>query len=355
MNTDAPLAPPSNTKRWVGLILSIGVSVAILAYLAAHLDWKEVAAHFRHINPWYIFPAIALLLVMGWMRALRWRLLLPNDQPLSTLRLFEATMVGFFASFVLPLRAGEVIRPLILSRWQPVSFSTALASILTERLADAICLLTFLLICLAKFESVPPIIMTGAQALGVLTLGLVAMVAFSYAFPGKVEAFLHRIVLWLAGHRAPRLAERLNHMIVDYFIGLRSIRSFGALFMVVFWSFTMWFLVAVWFHIVLLAFGHQPSLWVGMVLNVFVALAVAAPSAPGFLGTFQAGCLIAFAFFPDFTSEFGMAYSVVAHTIQFFFNITLGLIILHLRGLTLASLRRTTPPPATPPPPSSNV
>ncbi|MCB1070919.1 MAG: flippase-like domain-containing protein [Kiritimatiellae bacterium] len=335
----APAKGNSKAKQWIGLILSLGISGAILGYLITHLDWALVSTYLGEVNLWYLPVAIVLLLGLGWMRAMRWKYLLPNREQLSVWRLFEATMIGFFANFVLPLRAGEFVRPWILSRWQPVSFSAALASILTERLSDAICLLTFLVLCLNQMASVPPVILAGAQALGVLSVVLIGIVIASYLLPGKVERLFHQLVSATIGRIAPALATRINGMIIEYFVGVRSIQSFRDLFMVMFWSFAMWGLMAGWYQILLLAFGEHPSLWVGMVLNVFVALAVAAPSAPGFLGTFQAGCIIALSTLYGYPKEFAMAYSVIGHAMQFIFNITIGLLILHAHGMKLGQLK----------------
>lgn len=335
-----PTPAPSRTKHWIGILLSLGISGAILGYLVTHLDWAMVGRYLEQVNLWYLPVAVLGLPVLGWMRAMRWKYLLPNRHNLSVRALFDATMIGFFASFVLPLRAGEFIRPWVLSRWQPVTFSASFASILTERLSDAICLLTLLAICLTQVETVPAVILAGAKALGLLSLVLIGVVVASYALPGKVERLFHRMTDATLGRIAPATATRINGMVLEYFIGLRSIRTFGDLFMVMFWSFTMWGLLAGWFHLLLLAFGETPSPWVGLVLNVCVALAVAAPSAPGFIGTFQAGCIIALSTLYGYSQEFAVAYSVIAHALQFIFNVAIGLVILHLRGLTFGQLGR---------------
>jgi uncharacterized protein (TIRG00374 family) len=329
----------NKVRHALGLLISLGISGGILAYLATHLDWSKVGQYLGEVNLWYLPPSVVLLIGLGWMRAMRWKYLLPNRDHLSIRPLFDATMMGFFANFVLPLRAGELVRPWLISRWQPVSFSASLASILTERLSDAVCLLTLLVLCLTQVDA-PPVILTGAKALGVLSGVLLVIVIASYRLPGRVEQLFHRIVNLTLARFAPATAEKLNGMVVEYFVGIRSIRSGRDLFMVLFWSFAMWILLAGWYHLLLLAFGESPSLWVAMVLNVFVALAVAAPSAPGFLGTFQAGCIIALSTLFGYSQEFAMAYSVIGHALQFAFNITLGLIILQSRGLKLGQLTR---------------
>ncbi len=329
------------------MILSLGISGAIVAYLFAKIEWPQVWTYLKTFNPLFILALTGGFLILIMFRAVRWRLLLPNPEKLATGRLVDATILGFFASTVLPLRAGEIVRPWALSRWQPVTFSSALASIMIERLADSVCLLSLLLISLSRMPEIPLVVLAGAKVLGALTGILIAIVITSYLLPGRMESILHWFSDRLIGRFAPHLSEKINHMIVEYFAGLRVIASPWQLVKVIAWSYVMWLTLAGWYQILLWAFGEFPSLWVGLVLNVVIALAVAAPSAPGFVGTFQVGCIVALSTIFGYSKEFAMAYSVIAHSMQMIFTVMTGLLVLHLRGLTFAQLRKVdTHPPA---------
>ncbi|HMO52038.1 MAG TPA: lysylphosphatidylglycerol synthase transmembrane domain-containing protein [Kiritimatiellia bacterium] len=330
----------SNAGRTAALVISVGISVGIVVYLFAKLDWAEVWTQVRRANPWMMAGLTLSFLVMIWMRAMRWRLLLPGREKLSIPRLMDATIVGFFASFVLPLRAGEIIRPWVASRWQPVTFSAALASIMIERLADSVILLTLLAVCLTQISEIPVVILAGAKALGLLCGVLILLVIASYALPGRMEKFFHFFSDRLVGRFAPHAAEKVNRMVNEYFAGLRVIGSAWQLLAVLGWSLGMWLVMAAWYHGLLWAFGESPTFWVAMVLNVTIAMAVAAPSAPGFVGTFQVGCILALSTVYGYSKEFAMAYSVVGHVLQMIFNVAAGLIVLHLRGLKFRQLRQ---------------
>ena len=69
------------------------------------------------------------------------------------------------------------------------------------------------------------------------------------------------------------------------------------------------------------------------------SLAVAAPGAPGFLGTFQLGCVVALTMF-GFSEEFAVAYSVVLHSLQVNSVVLAGFLILHRRGLHLGDIQK---------------
>lgn len=334
-----------NRGHQIGLAFSLAISLAIVVYLFAKIDWPEVWVQLQRVNIWLLLGLFIGFYPMIWLRALRWRLILPNREQLSIPRLMDATIIGYFASFVLPLRAGEIIRPWIVSRWQPVPFSSALASILIERLCDSVCLLSLMLICLTQLSEVPVIVLAGAKMLGLLTLALVVVVIASYLLPGKMERIFHWFSDRLIGRFAPHASEKVNGMITDYFAGLRVIASFWQLAQVLMWSMLTWLLMAAWYQGLMWAFGEYPSWWVGMMLNVMIALAVAAPSAPGFIGVFQVGCILAlhtvYGAQYGYSKEFAVAYSVIGHLLQMSFNVGGGLLVLHLRGLKFRQLRET--------------
>jgi hypothetical protein len=71
-----------------------------------------------------------------YIRAQRWRVLL---RPVGTpfLRaLVDATNIGFMANVLLPLRIGEIIRPVLLSRKERQPLGGILATIVLERIFD---------------------------------------------------------------------------------------------------------------------------------------------------------------------------------------------------------------------------
>src|SRR5436305_15095567 len=74
-------------------------------------------------------------------RTIRWRKLLDVEQSPDFYPTFFANTVGYMLSTVLPIRAGDVARPALLSRRTTVRFSAALGTVLTERILDLYSLL----------------------------------------------------------------------------------------------------------------------------------------------------------------------------------------------------------------------
>ncbi|MCP5112969.1 MAG: flippase-like domain-containing protein, partial [bacterium] len=126
------------------MIVTVAVA-AVLAYRWNDLgfEWQRFTSTFRHISwPWMALSGVlALLTYLG--RALRWRVLIrPVREKPSLWNLFSATAIGFTA-IVLFGRAGELVRPFLISAKEKVSFSSQVAAWFIERIYD---LLTALLI-----------------------------------------------------------------------------------------------------------------------------------------------------------------------------------------------------------------
>jgi uncharacterized protein (TIRG00374 family) len=329
----------SSTNHTAAVWVSLLVSLAILGFLAYRLDWGAFYQELGRIKVLYVPVLVVLVFGAFWIRALRWRHLLPSDAGVSRLRLLEATLVGFTATFVLPLRAGELIRPWVLSRWEPVSFSVGFASIVAERVFDALTLMLLLGLTLGQLEEVPPLVTAGANMMAVLAVSILALMIYSYLYSARVVRFGERIIAKVLGKRSPALSAKLIHMIDEFLVGLRGISSFKELAWVVFWSLALWFEFVLMYQCGLWSFGLDPSIWVGLTLCVMIALAVAAPGAPGFLGTFQLGCVVALTIY-GFSEEFAVAYSVVLHSIQVISVVLAGFLILHRRGLHLGDIKK---------------
>ena len=75
------------------------------------------------------------------VRALRWQYLLAPIGPTHFSTAFRTTVIGFAATFLLPARAGEVIRPYLLARREGLNATAAFATIILERLLDLITVL----------------------------------------------------------------------------------------------------------------------------------------------------------------------------------------------------------------------
>jgi len=111
----------------------IGIAVsALLLYLAArNVQLAEVLPLLSQANYFFLALAGAAALLAVWLRAWRWRYLIPDSQSMKTVDLFNATMIGFMGNNLLPLRIGDFARAYIAARKARVTASAMLATVVS--------------------------------------------------------------------------------------------------------------------------------------------------------------------------------------------------------------------------------
>ena len=271
----------------IGILLSAG-----FLYLAFHnIELDKVVAHMRGTNVWLMVLAAVLATGTFPLRAIRWRPILDPVAPkLPYGKLWRATAIGMMINNVVPARVGEIARAFALSRSTPeVPFTAALASLVVDRLLDAI-----LLFGLMFAAMLAPGFPQGAQINGravssyamfgvaVTLAGLAAMYLF-ILFPTRVLA------LWgaVARPHTPRLASRGRSLLVSLARGLSVLRSPRRFAVVLWWTLAHWLLNALAFWVGFRAAGMNLPFSAALFLQGIIAIGVAVPQAPGFFGVFE--------------------------------------------------------------------
>src|SRR5918996_997996 len=128
----------------VRTILIFVLTLGLLGFFFRNADMGGVWAETRRANGGLLVAAVIATLATYLLRAFRWQYLLAPIGPTHFATAFRTTVIGFAASFLLPARAGEVIRPYLLARREGLKASAAFATIILERLLDIV---TVLLLC----------------------------------------------------------------------------------------------------------------------------------------------------------------------------------------------------------------
>ncbi len=310
------------------------VSAVLLGWLALVVDWELVWVELQRVHLWFLFPMTAVLILHHTLRAVRWRYLLPQGEKESLRGLFESLMVGNLATFLLPLRAGEFIRPYLLSRASTHTFTVAFVSVVIERFFDLAFVLVSFGILLPFVPAMPEWAFGGAASLLVLALIILFVMALGAVAPQRVQQLGERLVqISPAGVRAP-LRRGLN----DIVVGSGVLRAPSRLLAILALTVVVWSLTFLYYDLGVRLFGMTPSPWVSVTTTVILAFAVAAPSAPGFVGVFQTACVAAFLLF-GYTKELALAFALITHLHQYLFMIVVGGWILVSRNLRLSDLR----------------
>jgi len=276
-----------NWQFWLGVLISIVFIWLALRGLRLNEFWSVVGS----ANYWWLIPGIGVFFIGMWVRAWRWHYLLKPIKEIPTTTMFPITTIGYMGNNIYPARAGEVLRAVVLKRREGVSVSASLATIIVERIFDGVVMLSFVFINLpelAKLTSASGFI-GNIQQVAVIGTGvfLGALLVFLLAamFPHTTAKFGE----WLIVHLLPeRMRENILGIMHKFLEGLASLRSPMNALMVFFTSVLIWLLETGKYWFVMHAFNFNVSFFALMLMNGIVNLATTIPSAPGYIGTFDA-------------------------------------------------------------------
>jgi hypothetical protein len=226
-----------------------------------------------------------------WVRAWRWHYLLKPIKEIPTKNVFPITVIGYMGNNIYPARAGEVLRAILLRNKEGVPVSASFATIIVERIFDGVVMLSFVFVNLSELAK-----LTGASGF-VGNIQQVALIGTAI-FLGALFIFLlaamyphtsAKIGLWVIERLTPtRMHVKLNDIMKKFLDGLASLRSPFNVLMVFFTSIIIWLLETGKYWFVMHAFNFSVSFFALMLMNGIVNLATTIPSAPGYIGTFDA-------------------------------------------------------------------
>ena len=326
---------PSRVRTVLILLLTIG----LLWFFLRNANMAQVGAEIRRARPLLVLAAVLVTGVTYVLRALRWQYMLA---PLGHTRFssaFRATVIGFAATFLLPARAGEVIRPLLLARRENLPATAAFATIILERLMDLVTVLVlfsiFVLTADAATISAQPAHLARVKAGGLLAAAAAAfalIVAFVAA--GHPER-LGRWALRIEAVLPARLARMVATFVESFTQGLGVLRQPRRLLVSLALSIPLWLSIAAGIWLTSLAF-HITFPYVGSFLVMTILVVGVAMPTPGAVGGFHAAYQIAVHSFFGAPDDRAVGAAIVLHAVSFVPVTILGLVFMARDGLTLS-------------------
>jgi uncharacterized protein (TIRG00374 family) len=315
------------------LLLAVGVSAACLYLATRGVDWGAVVAAIAHARWGWVGVVVVISLVSHVVRAERWRWLLRPVVRAPYWPALSATYIGFGASMVLPLRLGEIVRPALFGRRTGIGLPAALSSVVVERIFDMLfVMLCFVLVALT-YEQLATYRDAAWALAGVLVLGTVALLVLA-----RRRAWADRLVAWLTRPLPDRVATGLRGVAGSLLDGMGGVGHGPTLLAVIAYSALLWGLIALTYLCSFLALDIDvPLVSASLAAVVVVAFFVFLPQAPGFVGTWQAGCVVALGLF-EVPRDLAVSYSFLTWMIQMVVNVGAGAACAAFEDLSFRSL-----------------
>lgn len=262
------------------------------------------------------------------LRAMAWRSLLKEE--VSYRNVFLVLNAGYLLNNVLPFRLGELGRAFILGR-KGLGFWRVFTTILIERAFDMAIVAGLVLGTLpAVWGS------AGANQVAVLVMGVVLTGLFVLHLLArnrdKALALFDKLSL-----RSPRLLALGKHRIQAFFTGLAALTDFSRFAQVLAWMMAAWLSAVLAQFLLLRAFAPSANfLWAAFGQGV-VALGVALPSSPAYVGILEAAWVSALTLV-GLQPGTALAYAFASHLLNIVVTGLIGGYALANEGFSLGNL-----------------
>lgn len=322
------------------LALSILLAGVFLALAASRVDGEKFKASLDGMQVIWLVPIVLLSFATQLLRTVRWWLIIRPVKPLSLMRVAPSAFAGFLAINVFPLRAGEVVRPLLLKGRDRIPFTSGLATVIAERVVDALAVFVMLLSALALVPArtitvagVEVELQTAARLLLAIFVPagvfLLALVVLRGRLVALVESVLRRA--------SPRLAGIAGRVLGSFVQGLEFFREPVLALQVVVLTVVIWGIQVVAFACGFQAFGLDVPLYAALPVLAITMAGITVPGGIGMSGNFQLFFVAALALFGVDESP-ALACSIVLNVVGFGVAIVMGVPVLPFLSVRLREL-----------------
>lgn len=319
------------------------LQIAAIAVLTIFFVWLflrnsnlgDVWRIMRATDPFWF--ALALLVNFGAIifRTFRWRTLLDDENPPRFYPTFFANTIGYMLSTILPIRASDVARPVLLARRTDVRVSAALGTVLTERILDFYALLLlfiyFVLRHWSDFGGTHAWLLMRTGAVGCLTL--LVLLTMLIVGIGLFHERMRRVHEWV-GRIVPRRFRPAWMNFYDAFVETLSLKERpAAAAKVIVFTLGIWFCLTSQFWVVARGMTRHLPFDSSFFISGVSTLGLAIPT-PGGVGGFHKVCQLILTNFYAFDIDTSVAFALMFHVVGTVPVLVTGLLLSVHAGLT---------------------
>jgi uncharacterized protein (TIRG00374 family) len=241
-----------SVSKLIQYILFPAIGIFIIYQLYKDQNGEEILSALRNdVNYSWIVFSICLGLLSHVSRALRWQMLIePIEKKTGLVNTFCAVMTGYLANLVFP-RMGEVSRCGVLSKYERLSFTRVVGTVVAERLTDLIVLILIAIAVLTiQFDFL------GGFLLKTLNLDSVSEIFMSPLFYGILLLIPVTLLLIKRYAKQYKALMFLKNLMVKFTEGVSSIKKIKNKPLFVFHTLFIW---VMYFLMIYVCFFSMPS------------------------------------------------------------------------------------------------
>ncbi|MFQ5863444.1 MAG: lysylphosphatidylglycerol synthase transmembrane domain-containing protein [Candidatus Brocadiales bacterium] len=346
---------PSTKGLWI--LSGLFISGLCLWLFLRDIEWEELSLALQEANYIYVLPAVAIIFLTYLVRVTRWELLVLPIKKVSFINVFSATAIGFMANHILPARAGELIKCVVLSKKENMRTTGVFATVVMERLLDSVSLIIFATVVFAvisphggeeayssAYTSSNPIheahdthildqLKKSIGILGGICFVTVVSLIFLDVYSQKTIDLVGKLFFFLPH----TIKDKILYLLESFVRGMKVLKNVRQVLWLSFLSFSLWILFVVSMIMLGYSFGIELPFAGMCFVCICISLAVALPQAPAYIGVFHFAVQKSLELFQVELSA-AQSFAIVLWAINIFTSLIIGMFFLWKEGLSFGQI-----------------
>tara|TARA_Y100000385_G_scaffold271148_1_gene310847 strand:+ start:638 stop:1588 length:951 start_codon:yes stop_codon:yes gene_type:complete len=288
------------------IILPLLLSILFISYALEDFNYILFIDSLKNANYLFIISSVLLLIIIIFLRSLRWKLLFTKQLQINDL--YQSQLIGYMGNNIFPLRLGELLKAFFLEKKSKISKYEVIGTVILERVLDLIGLIILFLILL-NFSIIELVSSSSIKVIYFLLIFASLSIILSFNL-NKIKNF--------------KFKNRLFQIVNDIISGFSTINKSNFLL-------SIFYTILIWLSYIIVVYLVQKSMYLNLsfiqcILLLFLSsLILMIPSMPGNIGTFEGSVVYTLLLF-GIKDDFGFAF--ILHAVSFIPYTLLGLFYL---------------------------
>jgi uncharacterized protein (TIRG00374 family) len=190
-------------KKVLKIVLPLALGSFLVWYSLSDISLEILGNYFKEAKYSFIFLGLFFGILSHLSRAYRWKFMLePLGFKPKFINSILAVLVGYLVNLAIP-RAGEISRATVMTNYEKIPFEKAFGTIVAERIADLIMMLSIVAITLfVQFDFIYDLLTKNFNPLKI-SIGFAVLIVGFYIFTSFVKkatsGFLLKIKTFISG------------------------------------------------------------------------------------------------------------------------------------------------------------
>ncbi|MCK4653784.1 MAG: flippase-like domain-containing protein [Candidatus Cloacimonetes bacterium] len=199
-----------NKYNWLfGIILGI---IFLVAWLRI-VDWHEFIQYFKNFNLTSVLIFSLFYIFAYLLRSFRWKIILNPIYKMKVFESFSLFMTGLLINYIIPIRAGEIAKSVILKNKHQVRISKSLPTVFIDKITDLFPIILIMILIPLITVKLNTTLYSIIIALFFIFLGFIGFLFFAVNHRQKAVNLLHLMEKVVPKKYRPRIEDFFKNFV----------------------------------------------------------------------------------------------------------------------------------------------